>query len=282
MFYALKPLRLTVAATIAAASLACGTAAQAGFTLFEVGGDASTASVQGTVDAFRAALGAPNNGNSPGTLAGGRREINWDGSGSTVASSAGALFTGFQNSRGGTFTTPGTGFIQTPVAAAALTDIQPSYATTFGAFSPVRVFTPLGSNVTEATFSIPGSGGATPATVAGFGALFSDVDLASTTSLEFFDLADNLLYTAYAPRGTVADGSLSFVGALANGGEQIARVRITTGNQALGLADSNGNPVDVVVMDDFLYSEPQSIPEPAGLALAAGGLAIGWLARRRS
>ena len=59
MFHALKPLRLTVAATIAAASLACGAAAHAGFTLFEVGGDASTASVQGTVDAFRAALGAP-------------------------------------------------------------------------------------------------------------------------------------------------------------------------------------------------------------------------------
>ena len=38
-------------------------------------------SIQGTVDEFRAALGNPNNGNDPGPLATGRREINWDGGG---------------------------------------------------------------------------------------------------------------------------------------------------------------------------------------------------------
>src|SRR5512134_252790 len=39
-------------------------------------------SIQGTVDAYRAALGDPNNGNTAGPLAAGRREINWDGGGS--------------------------------------------------------------------------------------------------------------------------------------------------------------------------------------------------------
>ena len=41
----------------------------------------SVESIQGTVDAFRAALGEPNNGNATGALPSGRREINWDGGG---------------------------------------------------------------------------------------------------------------------------------------------------------------------------------------------------------
>jgi hypothetical protein len=48
---------------------------------FEAGGSAAPASIQSTVDAFRAALGDPNNGNAPGPLASGHREINWDGGG---------------------------------------------------------------------------------------------------------------------------------------------------------------------------------------------------------
>ena len=43
----------------------------------------TAASIQGTVDEFRAALGAPDNGNG-GPQATGRREINWDGGGSTT------------------------------------------------------------------------------------------------------------------------------------------------------------------------------------------------------
>src|SRR5215213_6718109 len=37
------------------------------------------ASIQSSVDAFRAALGGINNLNNPGPLGTGRREINWDG-----------------------------------------------------------------------------------------------------------------------------------------------------------------------------------------------------------
>ena len=44
-------------------------------------GWANRLSIQSTVDAFRAALGVPNNGNSVGPLTSGRREINWDGGG---------------------------------------------------------------------------------------------------------------------------------------------------------------------------------------------------------
>ena len=91
----------------------------------------------------------------------------------TTAASSGPTLTAFQNTRGATFTTPGTGFLQTPLNVTELTSINPAYTTTFSTFSPVRIFTPVGSNITDVTFSLPGSMGATPATVAGFGAVFS-------------------------------------------------------------------------------------------------------------
>ncbi len=260
------------------------TPARAVFTPFVVGGDATPASIQPKVDEFRTALGNPNNANNPGPLAGGRREINWDGGGAIVASPVTTPFTGFQNTRGGTFTTSGTGFLQTPLNVAELTNINATYTTEFGTFSALRIFTPIGSNITDATFSLPGSNGAIPATVAGFGAVFSDVDTTNTTRMEFFDLGNNSIFTLNVPPDTVGDAGLSFAGALATAGERIARVRITTGNSALGPTDQNGDLVDVVVMDDFLYSEPVAVPEPTSAVLtiiSLAGSAV-LLFRRRS
>ena len=47
-------------------------------------------------------------------------------------------------------------------------------------------------------------------------------------------------------------------------------VRIVTGNSALGPNESA--TVDLVVMDDFLYAEPQQIPLPSSAALLGLGL----------
>ncbi len=165
-----------------------------------------------TVDAYRAALGNPNNANNPGPISGGRREINWDGGGATTAASSGPTLTAFQNTRGATFTTPGTGFLQTPLNVTELTSINPAYTTTFSTFSPVRIFTPVGSNITDVTFSLPGSMGATPATVAGFGAVFSDVDLPNATRIEFFDLGGASIYSKNVQQDTAVDAGLSFLG----------------------------------------------------------------------
>ena len=280
MFSALgKTLRAAQSVIVFALVVMATAIGRADFGSFPVGGDATIASIQAAVGEFRLTLGNPNNANDPGTV-GGRREINWDGGGATTASPVPTPFTGFQNTRGALFTTPGTGFLQTPLDAPELAAINATYATEFGFFSPSRIFTPIGSNITDVTFSIPGTNGATQATVSGFGAVFSDVDLEATTKMEFFNLGGSSIFTAFAPPDTVTDAGLSFIGAFANAGERIARVRITTGNSPLGPDDQNGDNVDVVVMDDFIYSEPVAVPEPTTLVLMVFGSTFVAFTRR--
>jgi hypothetical protein len=242
----------------------------AAFVLQSVGGDATTLSIQSTVDLFRADLGDPNNGNTAGPLASGRREINWDGGGSLTTLSP-TPFTGFQNIRGASFTTPGTGFVQAPTSGFDTTFSNATYSATFGVFSPQRLFSPIDSNIMDVFFVIPGTSGAVTATVRGFGAVFTDVDVANSTRVQFFDTADNEIFNQFVPQGTVASQSLSFLGASGNAGEQIFRVRITSGNAALGPNDNPGGGTDVAAIDDLIYGEP--VPEPTTavfLVLAAG------------
>jgi hypothetical protein len=235
----------------------------------------TVASVQSSVDAFRAALGDPNNANAPGPLASGRREINWDGGGANVTTDTPVTpFNVFLNTRGGQFTTPGTGLSQGPPSGgpqggfAALFD-NPTYGTTFSTFSPMRLFTPVGSNITDALFFIPGTNGAAPATISGFGAVFTDVDQPdgsgpgrkhgnrrASTLVEYFDSDGKLLFSSFVP-ASPGDGSLSFFGIMFDDA-RIARVRITSGNVAPGPDDDRKH--DVVVMDDFIYGEPQPLP----------------------
>lgn len=272
-----------------AAIIALPALAQAAPVTFAAGGDNTPASIQATVDAFRAALGSPNNGNSPGPISAGRREINWDGGGPPVVDGTPAVtaFTVFQNTRGATFTTPGSGLTQAAATGGLLSLdlINPSYAASFAPFSANRLFTPIASNITDGLFSLPGTTGTVQATVRGFGAVFTDVDFANTTKIDFYDALDNLVHSGSVIPGTVANGSLSFLGVVFDAGVGISRVRITTGNTALGPTD--GGAVDVVVMDDLLYSEPQQlvpVPEPSTLALFAIGVAglIGSQCRRKA
>jgi hypothetical protein len=89
-------------------------------------------SIKPVVDAFLNAIGSPNNGNAPGPLTSGRREINWDGGGNnSTTSPAPTPFTGFQLIRGALFTTPGTGFVQAPPSGLATTFNNATYGTLF-------------------------------------------------------------------------------------------------------------------------------------------------------
>jgi hypothetical protein len=243
-------------------------------TVFQAAGPTAE-SIQSSVDAFRTALGEPNNLNNPGPLASGRREINWDGGGADETTTPPVTpFNVFLNTRGSQFTTPGTGLSQAPPSGgpqgglAGLFD-NPTYGDIFSTFSPLRLFTPVGSNITEALFFIPGTNGAEPATVRGFGAVFTDVDrpdgrtpgeplgnLFPSTVISYFDADDKLLFSGFVP-ASPGDGSLSFFGIVFDDA-RIARVRIISGNVAPGPDDDDKR--DIVVMDDFLYGEPQARP----------------------
>jgi hypothetical protein len=241
-------------------------------TVFQAAGP-SIESIQGTVDEFRAALGDPNNANAAGPLLTGRREINWDGAvpGTDTTTPPVTPFDVFLNSRGAQFTTKGTGLSQATPAGLAALFANPSYETTFSVFSPLRLFTPVGNNVTDALFFIPGTDGVTPALVSGFGAVFTDVDqpggngpgkganLKASTLVEFFD-ADNKRLFSSSVAGSPGDGSLSFLGVMFDE-PIIARVRIKTGTSAPGRDDDTKR--DIVMMDDFIYGEPQPVPAAA-------------------
>jgi hypothetical protein len=227
------------------------------------------ASIQNTVDQYRTALGATNNGNAAGPLPNGRREINWDGGGSAATAIVGTPFTGFLANRGALFTTTGSGFVQAPLAGVADTFHNLTYATIFQPFSLQRLFSPIDSNVTEAQFFVPG-GGDSPAqaTTTGFGAVFTDVDLPdgsgpgdkngnrkASTLIECFGTDGGLIFSSFVP-ASPGDGSLSFFG-IVFVEPRIARVRITSGDATPGPNDDGTH--DIVMMDDFLYGEPQQI-----------------------
>jgi hypothetical protein len=237
-----------------------GSAAEAQLVRSAAGGNA--AAIQATVNQFRTDLGALN-ANVAGSFPSGRREINWDGVPDSLAApnNLPANFFNVNSPRGVVFSTPGTGFqvsanSANPTGTAVeFGNIDPNYPTFFAPFSAQRLFTALGSNITDVTFFVPGA--TTPALVTGFGVLFSDVDVANSTSLEFFDGTGTSLGTFVA--GNIAGNeTFSFLGVSFSGNPRIGRVRITSGNQVL----SPGNTAsDLVVMDDFIYGEPR-VPSP--------------------
>ena len=272
-------------ATTSAALLVLTAASQAA-TLFN-GTGADTAGILNSVNAFKSALGngsttpnAPTNSN----FADGFRAINWDAAPDAV-SSPNAFPGGFFNTdfspraRGMDFSTPGTGFALSATVASGVgtnfSNINASYANEFTTFSPERLFSPLGSNIVDILFFDP-TNPSRSALVDGFGAVFTDVDVANLSRIEFFDINDNLLTTAFAEP---SDKGLSFAGAhFDTEGEVLARARIFLGNANLGANDGPGS--DVVALDDFIAGEMVAIPETSSslLIISAGLLAI---SRRR-
>ena len=249
---------------------------------------ANPAAITAARDSFRVAVGGGAVAGANGSFGGLRREINWDGvpDGLSAPNSLPADFFNVNSPRGVIFSTPGTGFqvsANSGIAPINFGNIDASYPSTFQPFSSQRLFTALGSNVVDVSFFLPGTN--TVATVSAFAAIFTDVDSASTTSNQYFDALNNSLGTFFA---TNSQGSqtLSFLGVRFDAGERVGWVRITSGNAALGagVMDFNGDPTDVVAMDDFLYAEPtaaqSAVPEPATVLCIAAGLGALTLKRR--
>lgn len=226
------------------------------------GAGAGPDAIQATVDQYRALLGDPNNGGAPGVFPAGRREINWDGVPDEFAA-PNFLPTDFFNAatppdaRGAVFSTPGTGVqvsansVNPTYTPVRFGNINPSYVALFQTFSPERLFSPIGSNIVDLTFFVPGT--QTPAAVRGFGAVYTNVAI-DHTAFEYFDKDGQSLGQFNAP---LAPGGLSFLGVVWDQ-PVVARVRIAYGTGPLGPDDSP--TYNVAVMDDFLYAEPQAIP----------------------
>jgi hypothetical protein len=211
--------------------------------------------ITAAVQQYRNVLGEPNNAGTPGPLPSGRREINWDGV-PDVQSAPNFLPGDFFRGRGALFTAPGGTGVQVSAdsnnpagAAVRFGNINPAYAGSFQTFSAERLFSPIGSNVVDVTFTVPGT--QTPAVVRGFGAVYTDVDRDSS-SCEYFDTNGRSLGRFGVP---AADNGLSFLG-VDFSTPIVARVRIVHGNAALGPDESA--TVDVVVTDDFIFGEPQA------------------------
>jgi hypothetical protein len=242
-------------------------------TVFQAAGP-TIASIEATITAYRNALGTPNGNVTQEVLTGGRREINWDGNPLTDATTPPVNpFNTFLNNRGAQFTTPGIGLSQAPPSGGqggglAQLFANAGYATEFKAFSNARLFTPVGSNITDTFFFTAGSNGNERAVVTGFGVVFTDVDQpdgsgpgakrgnrGSSTLVQYFGADGRLLYSSFAP-ASPGNGGFSFLGIKFNDA-RIASVRIIAGDVAPGPNDEPAN--DVVMMDDFIYGEPRKL-----------------------
>lgn len=202
---------------------------------------------------YRNALGASNDG-TPGPLPGGRREIGWDGvpADRTNTNDFPGNFFNVNAPRGAIFATAGGAF---RVSDNDFNDLNDTYDAQFEDFSPAKTFMPIGTNLLDVTFQIVA--GTQAATVKAFAVVFSDVDRKGSTVLEFYDKANVLIGRLDAPARSDAKG-VSFAGLMFETAI-IARVRIRSGDAALGANAgdvTNGGTLDLVIMDDYILSEP--------------------------
>jgi hypothetical protein len=127
-----------------------------------------------------------------GPFANGRREINWDAVPDAFADTNQLPLNFFNNNsrRGALFATPGTSVSVSAdssnpsVHPTNFGGINASYRTNFQTFSPERLFSALGSTIVDVAFFVPNSP-TNAATVNGFGAVFTDVEIAGSTKVEY-------------------------------------------------------------------------------------------------
>ncbi len=217
---------------------------------------ANAESITTAVEAFRQTMGPLNEPGTAGDPAG-RREINWDGVPPqfTTPNDLPADFFNKTSPRGAVLSNPDASNIRFQVSAgegsARFENLASGYGNLFQAFSPGKLFISLGTWAYDVDFYRPGTD--EKALVKGFGAVFTNVAIPFTSTVELFGAEGNSLgkfAVQVSPRG------LSFLGVMFQE-RVIAKARVTPGNIAAGEVESLDEGRNVVAMDDFIFGEPQ-------------------------
>jgi hypothetical protein len=211
---------------------------------------------------FRTIIGDPVN-NTPGQTTG-RREINWDGGTPQITNNNAFPLDFFNPTDAAAPNGRKRGLVYVGNNAAlrldstSFSEIEQTYADNFKPFSVKKLITSANSNITEIEFRVAGTN--TPASVKGFGAVFSDVDLDAYTTIQFYN-GNKSLGVFKVPVRSDANGH-SFLG-VHFPNDKVTRIKITTGNGVLATGTKDittpGGTKDLVVFDDFFYSEPLAL-----------------------
>jgi hypothetical protein len=216
----------------------------------------SNGNINEQLNNFRNLLGAKLN--TTPNASGGRREINWDAVPDDLMGLP--LPNDFFNPKGNDaslaarqrgLTYTGTGAFM--VSKQNFAEINAEASTEFAAFSGNKLFANTDASLWDIAFEVAGA--STQASVKGFGAVFADVDVAKSTFMEFYN-GTKSLGKYYVP---VQNGvtKFSFLGVYFNS-ETITSVKVGhNGTLKNGQKDvSQGGTLDLIALDDFLYSEP--------------------------
>src|SRR5206468_9684261 len=143
--------------------------------------------------------------------------------------------------------------------------VNPTVTNLFPAFSPTKTFAMFNDNTIDLHFVLASAHATAPVPAAtrGFGAIFKNVELDNTTSIEYFN-GDTSLGKFFVPVGTA--GQPEFLGELFTG-PIVTRVTLTLGTDVLFSFDGTtfhagpqaNDPAhghNLVVTDDFAYAEP--------------------------
>jgi len=214
----------------------------------------ATGDIQDDVIAFKNSLGPLNT--TPNATAG-HREINWDAVPDSLLDKSlpGDFFNPTSSNvstalqRGITYS-PGR-FV---VSSNNFASINSEASSEFSSFSGTKAFANISAARWDVRFQKAGTTQA--ASVQAFGLVFSDVDEDNSTSVEFFN-GDKSIGKFFVPPHDISS-NFSFLAVRFNKNEHITKVTVThDGFLEEGTKDvSQGGTRDLVVLDDFIYSEP--------------------------
>ena len=282
---ALGPVIVNSQASVADANLSQGNPVTATPQVFQgTGASAATA-----LASFKAAVGGVNNGAVPQPFNGGFRTIVWDGVKLDGTDAAAGPNSTTVISQGNVVGIPLNRFQANGVYFGAVyavsgsdatghtfTSVNPSVAGLFPPFSPKNTFAMFNDNGIDFKFVLPSTTDSTIVSAAsrGFGAVFENVEIAGTTSIQYFN-GNTLLDTEFAP--VAGKGQQSFVGALFNS-PVVTRVVLTLGTDVIFSFDGttvkpgpfadDGVTHNLVTTDDWAFAEP--VATPNGLPIVTG------------